>query len=605
MTSIFGYIDTDDLINSDFDQTEILFFPTFRDQVHYQVSEGYQLPDSTLVDLIDAPETPSVRFGPDRGVAVLLSGRSYPTIEELAEEELGLAGIRFLPRLHFPSRQRPMRGLELLDIGSGATRAVSGLPESPRILGLEWSPAGRHASFVHLGPTRAELWVVDIERAAARRIATPSLHLVARNWPKWIDARTLLATVIPGGQGAPPPEPKVPRGPVVRTNDGEKAGARTYQDLLANAHDEALFEHYLSAQLVTVSLDGKLSQLGEPAMLAAAEASPDGRYLLVETWHRPFSYLVPADRFPLRSEIWTTGGEPVTLVHHSPLQDAIPLTFGSVATGPRSITWRDDVPATLVWAEALDGGDSGAEAELRDRVMLLDAPFAGEPRQLAAIDLRFGGIDWGRGDLALLYGWWWKTRMQKTWLLQPDVEGAQPRTIEERSWQDRYSDPGNPTREADARGRWLLQTSADGRSIFRIGSGASPEGDRPFLDRVSLETGEATRLFRSEAPYYERPVRVLDGEGLEILTRRESKTEPPNYLVRNLEAGTSRALTAFAHPAPQLASIQKELITYSRADGVQLSATLFTPPEYDPAEDGPLPMLMWAYPNEFKNADAA
>ncbi len=37
-------------------------------------------------------------------------------------------------------------------------------------------------------------------------------------------------------------------------------------------------------------------------------------------------------------------------------------------------------------------------------------------------------------------------------------------------------------------------------TIFLRGDGASPEGDRPFLDKLDLATGKTTRLWRSEAP---------------------------------------------------------------------------------------------------------
>ena len=61
---------------------------------------------------------------------------------------------------------------------------------------------------------------------------------------------------------------------------------------------------------------------------------------------------------------------------------------------------------------------------------------------------------------------------------------------------------------------------------------------------------------------------------------------------------------ARADPGPQLEGLSKEMIRYERDDGVKMTATLYLPPAYE-KERGPLPTLVWAYPQEFKSADAA
>jgi dipeptidyl aminopeptidase/acylaminoacyl peptidase len=287
-----------------------------------------------------------------------------------------------------------------------------------------------------------------------------------------------------------------------------------------------------------------------------------------------------------------------------PLQEEVPIAFGSVPTGPRAVGWRADAAATVTWSEALDGGDAGRDAEERDRVFMLAAPFDTEPQPLITLALRFGQITWGHDGLALVHEWWWKTRMRRTWTVQPEEPQATPVKLFERSWQDRYSDPGNPDMVRNAMGRWVMRTVGAGRSLLLIGDGASPQGDRPFLDRMHVDTHESQRLFHSEPPWYEKPIHLLDDEGTLLLTRRESVQEPPNYFVRNLEDGSLRQLTSFPHPTPQLAGIQKEMIRYARADGVELTATLYLPAEYGNS-DGPLPLLMWAYPREYKSASDA
>ncbi|HEX4961838.1 MAG TPA: prolyl oligopeptidase family serine peptidase [Thermoanaerobaculia bacterium] len=567
----------------------------------------YRTPAKALADLVDAPPTPGMRLDPKREWMLLLDQPSLPPIAELAERELRLGGLRIRPRNHGPSRTGYSTGLRLLRISDLAERRVTGLPEAARLENVRFAPDGARFSFTHTGANGIELWIGEVATGQAHRLGTPQtaqLNLAAGSGPQWLRDGSLVTTLVVPDQGPEPPAPSVPAGPVLQENRGKTAPARTYQDLLKSAYDEALFEYYLTSQVARIAADGTVTPLGKPGLVAGVSPSPDGRYLLVTTLHRPFSYLVPADRFPRRTEVWDLEGHAVHTVADLPLQEEIPITFGSVATGPRDVTWRDDAPATLCWVEALDGGDAGREAAERDRVLLLAAPFQGEPATLATLGMRFAELTWGNDGLALLSESWWKTRRTRTWIVRPGGPKAPPELLFDRSFEDRYSDPGNPMTIANAWGRPVLQTADGGKAIFLSGLGASAEGDRPFLDAFDLRTKKARRLFRSEAPYFEDPAEVLDADGRYVLVRREAVEEPPNWFVRDLKTGKLRQLTRFPHPTPQLLGIHKELLRYSRPDGVQLTGTLYTPAGWKPA-DGPLPMVMWAYPQEFKSASAA
>ena len=566
----------------------------------------YREPDPVLVKIIDAPPPPDTRLSPDREWVLLLESDSLPSIAELAEEELRLAGMRINPRTNGPSRTRPWSGLKVLRLDDPAERPVTGLPEDPRIGNVAWSPDSRRVAFTHTTSAGIELWVAELASGQARQLLGPRLNLTAREAPRWLaDSRSLLCALVPDERGPRPEATRVPVGPVIQENLGRTTPARTYQDLLKNAHDEVLFEHFFTAQLARVDLDGQVTSLGEPGILWRFDPSPDGEYVLVETLHRPFSYLVPASRFPERIEVWDREGRLVRQIADLPLRDEIPIAFGSVATGPRRVEWRADAAATLLWTEALDGGDAAREAEERDRLSLLAAPFEDAPVPLATLSLRYRGITWGDGELALVEERWRKTRKLRTWRVRPDDPGAPPQLVFERSYEDRYADPGAPVTTTNRSGRRVIQRSADGSAIFVIGQGASPDGDRPFLDRLDLESLKTERLFRSEAPFYERPVQPLDGTPRRLLTSRESPDEPPNLFLRNLQDGSLTRVTTFPHPTPQLLGVQKELIRYRRDDGVDLTATLHLPKGYSPGTDGPLPTVLWAYPVEFKSADAA
>jgi dipeptidyl aminopeptidase/acylaminoacyl peptidase len=565
----------------------------------------YRTPAQAIVDVVDISPTPSVSIGPDRNEMLFVQYPSYPTIADLAERELRLAGMRIKPSIDGQSRTTGAVGLTMKQLQDETGTEVSGLPADARIENIRWSPDGAKISFTNTTPDGIELWVVEVEDSRARRLTGPTLSLTAGNAPTWLsDSESLIAAFVPAARGAEPEEPRVPAGPVIEESLGRTAPARTYQDLLANPYDEALFDHYFTVQLARVSLAGSVETLSTPGIAWDFSPSPDGRYLLVQWIHRPYSYRVPAHRFPQRVEIHDLATGEVQPVADIPLQEEIPITFGSVQEGPRSFAWRADAPATLVWAEAQDGGDAGREAEVRDKVFLRDVPFDGEPIELATLGYRYAGISWGSDDLAMLREMWWKTRQMRVWRIRPGDPDAEHVLLQERSTQDRYADPGNPVTEPNEFGRDVIRTADGGRTTFLVGAGASPEGDRPFIDRFDFETGETTRLFRSEAPYYEVPIDVLDEDGRLVLTRRESVDIQPNYFVRDLESGELSPVTSFPHPTPQLKGIQKELVVYERADGVGLNGTLYLPPGYS-ADQGPLPTLMWAYPTEYKSADAA
>ncbi len=572
--------------------------------------EPYKVPSPELAQIVDAPNLPITQLSPDQKQLLLVTIPALPSIAELAEPELRLAGSRIRPRIFGPSRSRPASGLAVVDIASGRSRDVTGLPRDARLYSPSWSPDGKSLSVAVLEGDALRPWVVDLESATARRLAEVRLNLTAGTSPRWLpDSSGLLVTLVPRGAGAAPERSQVPIGPIIQESLGDAAPARTYQDLLEDAHDEALYEHYFTSQIATVDLAGKVTPLGDPQLVAYVDASPDGRYVLVESHHRPFSYRVPRFRFPLRSEVWTRDGTLVATVADVPLQEGVPMAFGSVATGPRQIQWRPDQSAALTWVEALDGGDAGKEAPERDRVVTLAAPFDGEPTELFRSKLRYAGTLWGEDGIALLQEQWWKTRQTRTWRLFTDPQSpGEPRLVFDRSTEDRYGDPGRPLMVSNEAGRRVLQQGVRPGTVLLSGSGASPEGDRPFLDELDLETLETTRLFRSRDPYFERPANVVaTGSGTQLVFSKESPTDPPNYFIADMRDGKlegERQVTRFADPTPAVRGYSKEIIRYDRADGVELTGTLYLPPGYDPAQ-GPLPMLMWAYPREFKSASAA
>jgi len=417
-----------------------------------------------------------------------------------------------------------------------------------------------------------------------------------------VDSRHLLVRRVPADLGPVPEGDGVPEGPVIQENRGRAAPARTYQDLLESRDDERLFEHYFRTELVRVNLEGE-QQLLADGIISGFSGSPDGEYLLLETLRAPWSYSVPFFRFARTIDVLDRGGDPVHRVVDRDLADDLPIAFDATVTGPRHVVWRSDADATLFWAEAQDGGDPREEVDVRERLYLLDAPFDGEAIALGELSDRFRGVTFGDGDTALVLERWYNNRDETMWQVSPDQPDADPRKLWERSWEDRYNDPGSPlTRRNDSGHRVLVME--DGQ-LFMSGDGASDEGDRPFLDRFDLDSLEADRLWRSESPWYEQVVTMLEPGAPVVLTRRENVDTPPNYYWRDLATDSKGQITDFEHPLPELKGVSRELITYEREDGLPLSAQMYLPAGYDPEEDGPLPTLVWAYPREYRSADAA
>ncbi|WP_295993132.1 prolyl oligopeptidase family serine peptidase [Rugamonas sp.] len=577
-------------------------------------NSGYQLPPAALQALVDAPRAPALSLSPRRDIAALIQTPPLPGIVEVAQPELKLAGERINPRTCAASRFSFGTGLALLDVASGQESAIRGLPRALRLADLSWSPDQRHLAFSHVayaGDTGAvELWLVDIASRSAKKLSTRPLSTVLSRGFSWLpDSSGLLVQMRPAGIGKAPTPSAAPNGPL-QQDTAPGAGVkqlRTYQDLLKNEDDARLFEFYITVQLAVLDLGGRTRPVGQPEPYSRVSVAPGGRHLLTQSILRPYSYLVPASSFGERIDVRDLSGKIVHTVATLPLEEGLPPGNDAVSDGVRHVSWRADAPATLVWTEAQDGGDPAVDAALRDIVYQHAAPFLGAPQTLARLTARYAGIAWGTGEIALLHERWYKTRAVRQWKIAPDTPAQAPELIYEGSFEDRYSSPGSPVMRADSAGFPRLMFGPD-QSILLDGAGATPDGERPFIDRLNLVTKQRARLFQSAAPYFENVMAVLNEEGTRLLTTRESPTERPNYFVRDLtlpEGEQLSALTRFPHPTPQLKDVRKEQIRYRRADGIDLTATLMLPPEYDAARDGPLPLLMWAYPQEFKTASAA
>ncbi len=561
----------------------------------------YQQPPAAIQAILDADSPPAVSVSPDRQWMLELERPNLRPLAELAEPSVKVAGIQINPETNGPAREYAYRGIELRNMASArkAKRVRIDLPDGARVRNVGWNDDSTGFSFTLTQSTGIELWFAAVPSGEVKRLTGPVLNAAYGAPCDWLpDDAGLICKRVPAKRGEAPEESRVPVGPVIDENLGRKAPARTYSNLLKNPHDESLFEHYLQSELVHVHLDGTVKALTETDIVDEATPSPDGEWLLVQTLHPPWSYHVSASRFPSKTTVLRIASPDQRIdIETLPLADDIPIARGSVRTGKRSISWRSDQPATLYAIEALDGGDAATEAPKRDRVSLLSAPFDGEFAAMWDSELRMNSVMWGDDDLAMAWTWRWNDRLLRMWRLDPSGE-REPALLKVRSFQDNYADPGTPMTWPGPYGWGVIHQVDEG--ILMSGRGIRPDGVRPFLDVMDLETGESRTLWRASDTHHETMTAVIDEQASGFITRRQSPSEPPNYRLRMADARKSVPLTNFSDWAPQFAAVQKELVTYTRADGVELQARVYTPPGWRPSK-GPLPTVFWAYPNEFKS----
>ena len=585
-------------------------------------ASGYDLPPANVREVLDAPPLPRPSLSPTGDTILLVAWVDYPPIAQVAEPYLRLAGVRVEPRTR---RKHDTAGgygvapcaasFTLVDVATRRETALA-LPAGGCADAVTWAADGTRFAFRNTTHDAVELWLGDVARGETRRLGTARLNPMLGSSLQWLaDQRTLLVKLVPADAGPPPAPSVVAIGPSIQETDGAAGASSTYElrDTLTSKHDEALFEYYATSQLALIdAASGAATPIGAPAVIASVAAAPDGDHLLVSTIRRPYSYVTTYERFARDVEVWDRRGAVVARVAQLPAAERVPIH--GVPTGPREHEWRPTEPATLVWAEALDGGDWSVQAPARDRVMLQRAPFAAPPVELVRLAQRLEALHWSERGPSLLVEYDENRHWERTFVFDVDAPGATPSLLWDLSSDERYRAPGAPLYRALPSGAWVMRAAGD--AIFLSGAGSAPEGARPFLDRLDLKTRASTRLFRSARDGYEYVLDLAAADGGALLTWRQSPTEPPNVMVRTLGAAIAGApageaavassaqpVTRIADPTPAVRAIKKQLVRYQRGDGVDLAFTLYTPPGYQPGTR--VPAILYAYPLDYASAATA
>lgn len=573
----------------------------------YEAQENitYQKPSAEILKLADYERPPSILMNSKKDWLVFTYRPTYKTLEDLSQQEMKLGGLRINPVTNISSTATYINNLKIRKINDKAEVQVKNLPASPKITYTSYSPDEKKLAFTNTTDKGVELWIVDLETATAKKITSDNLNANLGSpyiWNK--DSQNLLIKTLPQNRPALIDSGKdLPTGPIVSTSDGKVSQNRTYQDLLKNPQDEKNFEILTASDIYNVDLNGGMKKIKDQDMFTGMSYSPDGNYLMATTLKKPFSYIVPLSRFPMVTTVYDVNGNVVKVVNETPLNEIMPKGFSSVRTGKRDMGWRSDLPATLVYAEALDGGDQSRTVDFRDEVFTWEAPFASAPKSFFKTRQRYEGTSWTNANYAIVSEGWYDTRNTKSYLV--DLSDGTSKVIDDRNYQDVYSDPGNFNTTKNQYGKYVVDMK--GGKSYLIGDGFTKEGQHPFIDEMDVKTLKKKRLYTSQVKNgKEEIIDILNPAKGEILTTQQSPSLYPNYFKKNIKSSKTEAVTHFANPFESIKDVYKEVITYKRNDGVTLTGTLYLPANYDrKAKKEKLPLLIWAYPTEYKDKNTA
>lgn len=572
-----------------------------------QENVNYQKPSKEILDLVDVERAPGVLFDDKKEFMILLYRDAYKSIQELSQEEMRLGGLRIDPKTNIGSRTTYYNNIKIKDLKGKDIQptAVSGMPENPRLANFSFSPDEKMLSMTHTTGEGVELWVIEVESAKAMKLTEATINANLRDVINWFeDGKNLLVKMIPSSkQELINTKTAVPSGPTISLNEGKKAQNRTYQDLLKNKTDEFNFEQLAYSEIVKVSLDGKQEKWLASDMFTNINFSPDGNYVMVTTIKKPFSYLVPYYRFPSETVVYDKSAQKIQSVVNVPLIEDLPKGFMAVRKGKRNFSWRDDQPATLVYAVALDDGDPQKEVPFRDEIFELQAPFNGTAKSLLKTVNRISRLEWANKNTAIAMDRWFSSRNEKTYLFDPSDPDKSPKVLFDRNYQDVYSDPGSFVKSRNEFGSNVIQIQKG--NAFLVGRGFTEDGQFPFIEKLELSTEKKTRIYTSPYTDKKETISDYDPKKNEMITRLESPKIYPNYYTKHLKSKKATQLTFFQNPFKSIQNVHKEVIKYKREDGIDLSGTLYLPVGYDMESKEKMPMIMWAYPTEFKDKATA
>lgn len=571
-----------------------------------QENLSYQKPPKEILELAEYERAPSVNMDSKKQWMILSYRDTYKTLDDLNQDELRLGGLRINPITNISSTITYINNIKVRKVTDKTETQVTGLPANPRLANYSLSPDEKKLAFTHTTANGVELWILDLMQAKATKVSEANLNANLGNPVSWFnDSEHLLVRMLPKNKPEILEDKKsIPSGPIISVGDGKISQNRTYQDLLKNKLDEANFESIATSELWKISISGKAEPWLAANLYSFVSFSPDGNYVLLNTIEKPFSYIVPYSRFPQKMSVYDAKGNMIQVIHEQPLNEIMPKGFSSTRTGKRNVSWRADAPATLFYVEALDGGDQANQVSHRDALYLWDAPFKQPAKNIFKTQQRFSSIDWGNANFAIVSDQWYDTRNAKAYVINPSGDNSNAKILMDRNYQDIYSDPGSFETKKNEFGKNVI--AIENGKAYLMGDGFTKEGQFPFIDELDTKTFTKKRLYTSKIAGKKEDLNaIIDFKKGEVLVQIQSANEYPNYYIRNFKNKKLQQITFFKNPFEALQKVHKELITYQRKDGVELSGTLYLPANYDKSKKEKLPLLIWAYPREYKDKNTA
>jgi dipeptidyl aminopeptidase/acylaminoacyl peptidase len=586
--------------------------------------EAYVMPPREIAEAVLAPWWKNSRpssFSHDAGHYLDLGREGMPVLADLAKAHANLAGLD-VDTVANRARTLTVRSSTRLRVvpAKGGEAISVAVPKDCKVSDARWSPDGATVAYFLHRPDRTEIWALDVKRKGSRRVTDRPVLATLNADFAWLDARTLVLTLIPSKRPQNAEFSAAASAPRVGVTEGKPYRLRTYASLLGGVDDATRFEYFTTGQLAAVGLDGKVSEIGTPQMVRSVNPSPDGKYLRVSVVERPFSYLFPYSSFGQREFILDrTGKELVQLSKRA-------LSTGAVGEGNndprRNLEWRPDGKGLSYIRSG--GGGRGAEGGRGERIVLWKAPFGNDDIETvwsseerissvrysadgALLFVQVGGSAPGGGTQAGGRGRGAQgggaASASKLLLVRPG--GGEPVTLTTRSGNDEEEDgPGSLDTFTTPGGVTAARISSDGNFAYLRGT-TRPEdptkkAPRPWLDRVSLADGKRERVWESKEELYET-ADVLDSDLRSVLVTRQSAKDVPNSFLVDLTTKAELRLTDNRDYLPDLTQARRERIQITRNDGIKFWATVTYPRWYT---FGKLPAFFWFYPCEYTDQAA-
>ncbi|MFQ3586476.1 MAG: prolyl oligopeptidase family serine peptidase [Fimbriimonadaceae bacterium] len=595
--------------------------------------ESFIEPPRPIRDLVLAPRwtQPALSLLSRDGRHFLVGvSAGLPQLSDLSRPSLNLAGFQVLEHA-YRERSLDVRapvGYELIDARTGARRSVQ-VPAGKRFTGATFSPDSSRFAFLGHAPDGTYLYVADVESGRSRKVTERPLLATASQTIVWA-GNDRIVTVLRPTAAPPKPAPEaVPATPLVRLTHPTANRLRTFPSLLQTPRDAAMLEHFMTGQLAVVHLaDGRVHEVGAPALIRSVDPAPDGRHFRVTTVLKPFSYIVPESSFGSKEEIWDDSGKVLVTLQNRPIRADGTLTPAS--TTRRALAWRPDgqglsfihsEPAPRSGNAPADPGSPDEDDEQArgraaaqaaaptaparpDRVMQWLPPFRPEDAKVVyASDQRINSVRYSPDCQILFLS---ETRDGREVLAAVRLSDPSKRHVLASSRAEDWTQaPGDLVSGPTELGTTAVRISSRG-TVFLSGTqqfeNPAEKAPRPFLDEVEIDSGKVTRLWQSPEDRFESITSLLGNEGDELVITRQSPTEFPNQFYVNLADRREQALTEYVDLTPEIGGAIRHRFQVRRADGFRFWVQVTLPRWHTVGSR--LPAMINVYPREFENQAA-